>query len=82
MSRDIVATPSPSGLVVASRVQSEVSKQLDATAMLADGINPSDRAAVDVWIETFNARPFEERDGFFGPAPDAGLNPRRCRISE
>jgi hypothetical protein len=63
--------PSPSGLVVAGRVQGEVSKQL-AAAMLADGIDPSDRAAVDVWIERFSARPFEERDGFFGrlPMPD------------
>lgn len=30
-------------------------------AMLAEGIEPSDRAAVDAWIGDFNARPEEER---------------------
>jgi hypothetical protein len=30
-------------------------------AMLAEGIEPSDQAAVDAWIGDFNARPEEER---------------------
>jgi hypothetical protein len=40
--------------------------------MLADGIDLSDRAAVDEWIETFSARPFEQRDEFLRrfPMPD------------
>lgn len=37
-------------------------------AMLGDGIDMTDRAAVDAWIDAFNARPFEERDEFLGPA--------------
>jgi len=42
------------------------------SAMLADGVDLSDQQAIDEWIETFNARPFEERDEFLGrfPMPD------------
>lgn len=43
-------------------------------AMMADGINLNDPQAVQGWIDAFNARPFEERDAFLGPAPlDGGL---------
>jgi hypothetical protein len=38
-------------------------------AMLADGVDLSDQAAVEEWIDAFNARPFEERDEFLGPFP-------------
>lgn len=41
-----------------------------ANAMLADGIDAHDQAAVDRWIESFNRRPFAERDRLLGgPEP-------------
>jgi hypothetical protein len=41
-----------------------------AQAMASYGVDVSDPAAVDAWIEEFNARPFEERDGILGPPPE------------
>lgn len=38
-----------------------------AQALLADGVDLSDKRAVDAWIEEFNARPEGEKPGFFGP---------------
>ena len=35
-------------------------------AMMADGIDLTDKSAVGRWIEDFNQRPFEERDEFLG----------------
>ncbi|MGH2726933.1 MAG: hypothetical protein ACRDKS_08135 [Actinomycetota bacterium] len=40
-----------------------------AAAMMADGIDMSDQAAIDRWITEFNERPFNERDELFGPPP-------------
>jgi hypothetical protein len=34
--------------------------------MQADGVDFSDPAAVQAWIEAFNARPFEERESLTG----------------
>lgn len=41
-------------------------------ALLAAGVDPMDKRAVDAWMEDFNSRPVEERDEFFGtfPFPD------------
>lgn len=43
-----------------------------ANAMLASGVDLTDRRAVDAWIAEFNARPDEERDQLLGafPMPD------------
>lgn len=35
-----------------------------AQAMMVDGVDFTDRSAVDRWMEEFNQRPFEERDEF------------------
>jgi hypothetical protein len=40
-----------------------------ANAMMSDGIDMRDQAAVDRWITDFNGRPFHERDQLFGPLP-------------
>lgn len=37
-----------------------------ANAMLADGVDVLDQAAVDQWVEAFNQRPFAERDELLG----------------
>jgi hypothetical protein len=37
-------------------------------AMMADGVDLDDEAAVGGWVEAFNARPREERDRVLGPA--------------
>lgn len=37
-------------------------------AMLAEGVEIGDQAAVQAWIEGFNARSWEERDAVLGPA--------------
>jgi hypothetical protein len=42
-----------------------------ANAMLADGIELSNQEAVQAWIDDFNARPFKERDAFFGTMPSS-----------
>jgi hypothetical protein len=34
--------------------------------MLADGVELTDQASIDRWIEEFNARPIEERDEMLG----------------
>ena len=36
-------------------------------ALRADGVDILDQDAVDAWLEEFNARPEEDRRGFFGP---------------
>ena len=41
-------------------------------AMLADGIDLTDSAAVDAWTQAFNERSFEERVRVVGPPPDDG----------
>jgi hypothetical protein len=38
-----------------------------AQALLADGVDLSDKRAVDAWLREFNARPTEEKPGYFGP---------------
>jgi hypothetical protein len=38
--------------------------------MQADGVDPTEPAALNAWIEGFNARPREERDALIGPAAD------------
>ncbi len=35
-------------------------------AMVADGVDLSDQAAIDRWLESFNARPMSERDELLG----------------
>ena len=35
--------------------------------MESEGVEPTDQAALDAWMEDFNARPFEERDRILGP---------------
>jgi hypothetical protein len=40
--------------------------KLLGNAILADGVDPLDQAAVDEWIREFNARPLSERDKFLG----------------
>lgn len=44
-----------------------------AHAMMADGVDITDREAVRAWIDAFNARPPEDRDALLGPLP--GLEP-------
>lgn len=34
--------------------------------MEAEGVDPTDQAALDAWVKDFNSRPFEERDQVFG----------------
>ena len=41
-------------------------------AMVADGIDPTDSAAVDAWTQAFNERSFDERVQIVGPPPDGG----------
>jgi len=36
-------------------------------ALKADGVDLTDQKAVDAWLAEFNARPIEQRRGFFGP---------------
>ncbi|MGH2528683.1 MAG: hypothetical protein ACRDH0_04995 [Actinomycetota bacterium] len=43
-----------------------------ANAMLAWGVDLTDRGAVDAWIAEFNARPDEERDLLLGTFPLPG----------
>ncbi len=50
----------------------------DAAAQ--DGVEPGDVDAFQVWMDAFNARPFEERDAILGPMPgEAGPAARRVR---
>jgi hypothetical protein len=37
-------------------------------AMAAEGVELGNQEAMQAWLEDFNARPFEERDGILGPA--------------
>jgi hypothetical protein len=41
-------------------------------AMVADGIDLTDDAAVDAWTQAFNERSFDERVRIVGPPPDGG----------
>jgi hypothetical protein len=38
-----------------------------AQALLADGVDVTDKRAVDAWMKEFNERPEDEKPGFFGP---------------
>lgn len=40
--------------------------KLLANAIIGDGVDPLDQAAVDRWVAEFNARPLEERDALLG----------------
>lgn len=57
-------------------------------AMLADGVDPTNEAAVQAWIAGFNARPEEERDAVLGsslptpPAPARPKKPTKARKSQ
>jgi hypothetical protein len=39
------------------------------SAMMASGVDLTNQAAVDTWIEDFNQGPVEQRDELFGPLP-------------
>ncbi len=41
-------------------------------AMVADGVDLTDGAAVDAWTQAFNERSFDERVRIVGPPPDGG----------
>lgn len=41
------------------------------TQMQAEGVELTDQASLDAWLEDFNSRPREQRDAVLGPALDA-----------
>jgi len=49
------------------------------TAMMEEGVELTDRAAVAAWIDDFNARPQFERDVILGPSLPLPATPRRSR---